>query len=705
MSSRKWGQTSRVREGRPYPLGATWDGLGVNFALYSRHATRVELCLFDERGRERERIVLPEYTDEIWHGYLPDARPGQRYGYRVHGPYAPRDGHRFNPNKLLLDPYAKQLAGEIKWAPHLFGYTVGHRDGDLSFDRRDSAAHMPKCVVVDPAFSWGAERAPATPWDRTVIYEAHVRGLTMQHPDIPESERGTFSALRHDAIVDHLAGLGVTAIELLPVHAFVDDQHLLERGLRNYWGYNSIGFFAPNPRYQSLGTVAEFKQMVARLHHAGLELIMDVVYNHTAEGNELGPTLSFKGIDNASYYRLADDRRYYINDTGTGNTFDLTNAGALRMVMDSLRYWVTEMRVDGFRFDLATILGRERHGFDASGSFMDAVRQDPVLNQVKLIAEPWDIGPGGYQLGAFAPGWAEWNDRFRDTVRSLWRGDAGKLPEFASRFTGSADLFNHHGRRPTASVNFVTAHDGFTLHDLVSYDGKHNEANGEDNRDGHSDNLSRNHGAEGETDDPAILSVRAQQMRNLLATLLLSQGTPMLLAGDEFGHSQQGNNNAYCQDNPLTWIDWEKAATPRAQAQAAFVRRALTLRRRYGLLRRNRFLRGEVDSETGISDIRWCAASGEPMQEHHWQDPGLSALTIVLDGRSPDSGLREPGRHLSLALLINTGGEAAHFSVGDDTLNFRRVLLQTPEQPLECDEQGGWTLPAGSLCLLAASSR
>ncbi len=697
-------QRSRVREGRPYPLGATWDGLGVNFALYSRHATKVELCLFDARGREQERIVLPEYTDEIWHGYLPDARPGQRYGYRVHGPYAPEAGHRFNPNKLLLDPYAKQIVGEIKWAPHLFGYTLGHRDADRSFDRRDSANYMPKCAVIDPAYSWGNERAPATPWENTVIYEAHVRGLTMQHPQIPDGERGTFSALRNDALVDHLKYLGVTAIELLPVHAFIDDQHLLEKGLRNYWGYNSIGFFAPHPRYLSLATVAEFKQMVARLHDAGLEVILDVVYNHTAEGNELGPTLSFKGIDNASYYRLADDRRYYINDTGTGNTFDLTNAGALRMVMDSLRYWVTEMRVDGFRFDLATILGRERHGFDASGSFLDAVRQDPILGQVKLIAEPWDIGPGGYQLGNFAPGWAEWNDRFRDTTRGLWRGDAGQLADFATRFNGSADLFDHQGRRPSSSVNFITAHDGFTLRDLVSYEHKHNDANGEGNRDGHEHNLSCNHGVEGDTDDATVVSIRGQQMRNLLASLLLAQGTPMLLAGDEFGHSQQGNNNAYCQDNPLSWIDWEKAAQPGAQAQAAFVRRVLSLRRRYGLLRRNRFLRGEVDAELGVADIRWCRPDGQPMQESDWHDGEQRALGIVLDGRSPDTGLREPGRHVSLALLLNAGDAPVRFAVGDDSLDFRKVLLQTPEAPLQADDQGGWTLPAKSLCLLAASS-
>ena len=704
MAGRKWTQTSRVREGRPYPLGATWDGLGVNFALYSRHATKVELCLFDLRGREIERVVLPEYTDEIWHGYLPDARPGQRYGYRVHGPYAPEEGHRFNPNKLLLDPYAKQIVGEVKWAPHLFGYTLGHRDLDRSFDRRDSAAYMPRCAVIDPAYTWGSEKAPGTPWDRTVIYEAHVRGFTMQHPDVPLIERGTFSALRHDAVVDHLKHLGVTAIELLPVHAYVDDQHLLEKGLRNYWGYNTLCFFAPQPRYLSLGIVAEFKQMVARLHDAGMEVILDVVYNHTAEGNELGPTLSFKGIDNTSYYRLAEDRRYYINDTGTGNTFDLTNAGALRMVMDSLRYWVTEMHVDGFRFDLATILGRERHGFDPSCSFLDAVRQDPVLSQVKLIAEPWDIGPGGYQLGNFAPGWAEWNDRYRDTVRGLWRGDGGQLPAFAARFTGSADLFDHHGRRPAASVNFITAHDGFTLHDLVSYADKHNLANGEDNRDGHSHNLSCNHGVEGETDDETIIALRGRQMRNLLATLLLSQGTPMLLAGDEFGHTQQGNNNPYCQDTPLSWIDWERAAQPRAQAQAAFVRRVLQLRRRYALLRRNRFLHEGTDNQRGISDIHWLRPDGAPMAPEDWHDGERRALTIVLDGRGSDSALHVPGRYLSLALLLNAGSEAMAFTVGDETQQFRRVLVQTPEEALDMDAGGNWLMPPHSLCLLAAST-
>jgi len=699
VATRKWSQQSRIEEGRPYPLGATWDGLGVNFALYSRHATRVELCLFDERGREQERIVLPEYSDEIWHGYLPDARPGQRYGYRVHGPYEPDAGHRFNPNKLLLDPYAKQISGELKWAPHLFGYTLGHRDLDRSFDRRDSAAYMPRSVVIDPAFTWGQERAPDTAWDRTVIYEAHVRGLTMRHPAIPAPLRGTFAALRDDAIISHLRYLGVSAIELLPVHAFVDDQYLLDKGLRNYWGYNSIGFFAPQPRYLSGSSVAEFKQMVARMHDAGLEVILDVVYNHTAEGNELGPTLSFKGIDNASYYRLADDRRYYINDTGTGNTFDLTNAGALRMVMDSLRYWVREMRVDGFRFDLATILGRERHGFDPSCSFLDAVRQDPMLSRVKLIAEPWDIGPGGYQLGNFAPGWAEWNDKFRDNVRALWRGDAGQLAEFATRFTGSADLFDHHGRKPHASVNFVTAHDGFTLRDLVSYDGKHNLANGEDGRDGSDNNISWNHGAEGETDDAGINALRARQMRNLLATLLLSQGTPMLLAGDEFGHTQHGNNNAYCQDNELTWLDWEAAAGSAPQRQAGFVRRLLRLRRRYPQLRRRRFFMGEYDRAHGLHDIAWYRPDGEAMQEGDWHDGERRALVVCLDGQAPTSGLQRPSRSDTLVLLVNAGHEAQAFRLASH-LQGPRLLLSSAE-PAPEPGQDGWQLPPRSLLVLA----
>ena len=466
---------SRVSEGLPYPLGATWDGLGVNFALFSAHATRVELCLFDEEENEIERIGLPEYTDEIWHGYLPDTRPGQIYGYRVYGPYAPEEGHRFNPNKLLLDPYAKEIVGELRWDDALFGYTLGHEDADLSYDTRDSAPFMIKARVIDPAFTWGDNPWPKVPWDRTIIYEAHLRGFTKQHPAVPEALRGTFAGMNTQEVIDYIRALGVTSVELLPIHAFIDDRHLLDQGLVNYWGYNSIGFFAPQPRYMASGKVSEFKAMVSHFHNAGLEVLLDVVYNHTAEGSELGPTLSLRGIDNCSYYRLADYRRHYINDTGTGNTLNLNNARVLQLVNDSLRYWATEMRVDGFRFDLATILGREPHGFDQSSGFLDACRQDPVIGQLKLIAEPWDVGPGGYQLGGFPPGWAEWNDRFRDTVRAFWRGDEGQLADLATRLTGSADVFNHAGRRSNASINFITAHDGFTLRDLVTYNEKHNQ--------------------------------------------------------------------------------------------------------------------------------------------------------------------------------------------------------------------------------------
>ncbi|KMM75200.1 glycogen debranching protein [Xanthomonas sp. NCPPB 1128] len=702
MPVRKLTRRSRIREGLPYPLGATWDGLGVNFALYSAHATKVELCLFDDRGREIERIALPEYTDEIWHGYLPDARPGQLYGYRVYGPYAPDAGHRFNPNKLLLDPYAKQLVGELKWAPALFGYTIGHKDADLSFDRRDSAAYMPKCAVIDPAFTWGKDQRPQTPWDSTVIYETHLRGTTMRHPSVPEAWRGTFSGLKVDEVVEHIKRLGMTAVELLPVHAFVDDEYLLKQGLRNYWGYNTIGFFAPHPRYMATRTVSEFKQMVARLHSAGLEVILDVVYNHTAEGNELGPTLSFKGIDNASYYRLAEDRRFYINDTGTGNTFDLTNAGALRMVNDSLRYWVSEMHVDGFRFDLATILGREHHGFDPKGGFLDACRQDPLLSQVKLIAEPWDVGPGGYQVGGFPPGWSEWNDKFRDNVRAFWRGDEGQLAELATRLTGSADLFNHRGRRPTASVNFVTAHDGFTLHDLVSYAHKHNEANGEHNRDGSDNNISANYGVEGETDDEDINALRLRQMRNLLATLLLSQGTPMLLAGDEFGRSKGGNNNTYCQDNELTWLNWE--AGPRAHQLSAFVSRLTHLRAHYPLLHRARFFDGAYDEELGIKDVTWLAPDGEEMTEASWHDPHARALMMRLDGRAPSSGLRQAASNVTLLMIVNGAVEDVPFTLPLVEGEHWRVLIDTAERNGEHGLSGGsqWHGIGRSLTLLAA---
>lgn len=653
---------SRVREGLPYPLGATWDGLGVNFALFSANATRVELCLFDERGeRELERIDLPEYTDEVWHGYLPDARPGTTYGYRVHGPYEPTAGHRFNPNKLLLDPYAKQIVGEVAWNPALFGYQMETGD-DLTFDERDSAPFMMKARVIDPAFTWGNDRRPNTAWEKTVIYETHVRGFTMRHPLVPEALRGTYAGLATKEVVDYIASLGVTAVELLPIHSFVDDSYLTDKGLKNYWGYNSLAFFAPARRYAAnqAFAFAEFKEMVAHLHAAGLEVVLDVVYNHTSEGNERGPTLSYKGIDNASYYRLAPERRHYINDTGTGNTVNLSNSRVLQMVTDSLRYWAQEMRVDGFRFDLATILGREPHGFDEDGRFLDACRQDPVLSQVKLIAEPWDCGPGGYQVGRFSPGWAEWNDRFRDTVRAFWKGDEGKIAELAARLTASADFFNKRGRKPWASVNFITAHDGFTLNDLVSYNDKHNEANGEDNRDGHSHNLSCNHGAEGPTDDPAIRAVRFRQMRNLLATLLLSRGTPMLLAGDEFARTQNGNNNAYAQDNEISWVDWESIGDD-GRALTQFVRKLLTIRGALPMLRRGRFLTGTYDDELGVKDATWLTPAGDEMTDENWADAHARCMGVLLDGRAQETGIRRIGTDATLLLVLNAHHDVVRF--------------------------------------------
>jgi glycogen operon protein len=673
---------SRVREGRPFPLGATWDGLGVNFALFSAHATKVELCLFDNEGKhEIERITLPEYTDEVWHGYLPDARPGTVYGYRVHGPYEPESGHRFNSNKLLIDPYAKRLVGELKWDPALFGYTIGAADEDLSFDERDSVAFVPKSAVIDQAFTWGRERAPLIPWDRTIIYETHVKGFTQRHPLVPPELRGKFSGVANHWVIEYLKQLGVTSLELLPIHAFVDDSYLLEKGMRNYWGYNTLGFFAPDPRYMSTPVVNEFKEMVAHLHDAGIEVILDVVYNHTAEGNEKGPTISFKGIDNASYYRLLPDTpRYYINDTGTGNTVNLSHPRVLQMVNDSLRYWATEMRVDGFRFDLATILGREPYGFDEGGGFLDSCRQDPVLSRIKLIAEPWDCGPGGYQVAGFPPGWAEWNDRFRDTVRAYWKGDEGKTGELAARLTASADLFNKRGRKPWAGVNFITAHDGFCLHDLVSYNDKHNEANGEDNRDGSSNNLSWNHGAEGPTDDTDILELRERQKRNLLATLILSQGTPMLLAGDEFGRSQDGNNNAYCQDNEISWVNW-RSIDWAGEALMNFTRRLIGLRQRLGVLHRDRFFTGACDEELGIKDVTWLSAVATEMTQDDWQDPMARCFGVVLDGRAETTGLRPPGSDATLLLILNSYHDVVNFTLPEIAGGSGWGLLLDTAQP------------------------
>ena len=623
--------------GRPYPLGATWDGSGVNFALFSENAEKVELCIFDPRGnRELRRIVLPEYTDQVWHCYLPEVSPGTLYGYRVYGPYDPENGHRFNHHKLLLDPYAKRLHGMLRWTDANFGYRVGSARADLSFDRRDNAAAMPKCVVVDTAFTWGNDRHLHTRWPNTVIYELHVRGFTMRHPLVPPEMRGTFAGLCAPAVIEHLVRLGISAVELMPVHAFVDDRNLVEHKLRNYWGYNSIGFFAPEPRYMSGTSLGEFKTMVKRLHEAGIEVFLDVVYNHTAEGNHLGPTLSFRGVDNKSYYRLADDQRYYLDYTGCGNTLNLKHPRVSQMVTDSLRYWVSEMHVDGFRFDLAPAITRRDFAFDWWASiFITSLQQDPILSRVKLIAEPWDLAPNGYQLGNFPPGWSEWNDKYRDTVRRFWQGNDGVIPEVASRVTGSSDIFDKNGRRPRASINFVTAHDGFTLTDLVSYDRKHNEANLEDNRDGQDQNNSWNCGVEGPTTDERILNLRAQQKRNLLATLLLSQGTPMILSGDELSHTQRGNNNAFCQDNDIGWVSWTDVDKHDLDL-LDFVRQLVAIRNAHPVFRRTRFFHGQVTEREGLKDISWVSPKGVEMHDADWRNPSLRCFGALLGGETGD---------------------------------------------------------------------
>ena len=666
-----------IREGNPHPRGAIWDGKGTNFSLFSANASKVELCLFNSDGsREQERIELPEFTDEIWHVYLPDVGPGQLYGYRVHGAYAPEEGHRFNPNKLLLDPYARGHVGALTWDPACFGYTIGSPDEDLSFDERDSAAFMPKCLVVDSGFDWQASPTPTVPWDRTILYETHVRGYTKLHPAVPPDLRGTFRGLASKPVIEHIRSLGVTSVELLPIHMFVNDSQLLDRGLVNYWGYNSLGFFAPDPRYAAnpAQSLAEFKEMVARFHDAGLEVILDVVYNHTAEGNERGATLSFKGIDNASFYRLLpDQKRFYINDTGTGNTLNLSHPRVIQMVTDSLRYWVTEMHVDGFRFDLGTILAREPNGFDDQSGFLKACGQDPILGGVKLIAEPWDCGPGGYQVGGFPPGWAEWNDQFRDTVRDFWRGEA-PAASLTPRLCASGDTFNHRGRKPWACVNFITAHDGFTLNDQVTYNDKHNEANGEENQDGHSDNRSWNCGAEGPSDDPEIGALRDRQIRNFLATLLLSHGTPMLLAGDEFGRTQQGNNNAYCQDNEISWVDWEYGT--RGESLIGFVRKLIELRRHYPILRRQRFLTGTLNEELGVKDVTWINASGCEMPDEAWGDGNNKCFGMLMDGRAQPTGARKRGDDRTLLIVFNAYHDVVEFTLPESAGQavWRRVL-------------------------------
>ncbi|HEX3061421.1 MAG TPA: glycogen debranching protein GlgX, partial [Usitatibacter sp.] len=617
--------------GKPHPLGATWDGQGVNFAIYSRHADKVELCLFDEAGRrETARIPLRERTDFAWHGYLPQARPGQLYGYRVYGPYKPEEGHRFNAHKLLLDPYARSIVGSIKWSDAEFGYTIGSKREDLSNDRRDDAAGMPRCQVIDTAFSWGDDRAPVVASSERVIYEMHLGGYTRRHPDVPPQAQGKFSGLCVPQVIDHLKSLGVTTIELLPVQAFVDDRPLVARGLVNYWGYNTIGFFAPDARYGLANPVNEFKTMVKTLHSAGFEVILDVVYNHTGEGNEKGPTLSFRGIDNLAYYRLGEDKRHTADFTGCGNSLDLRNPRVLQLVVDSLRYWVSEMHVDGFRFDLASTLARDSPHFDALSPFFAVLRQDPVISPKLLIAEPWDLGEGGYQVGHFPPGWGEWNDQYRDTMRAYWKGDGGLIGDFARRLTGSHDLFGHNDRGPTASVNFITAHDGFTLNDLVSYNEKRNEANGEENRDGTDNNLSWNCGAEGPTEDAAVNALREQQKRNFLATLLLSQGVPMLLAGDEVGRTQQGNNNAYCQDNEINWHDWYWDDA--RWSLLNFTKKMIRLRKAHPIFRRRDFFHGVLVGDSGRKDVAWLKPDGHEMTVEEWEKDFARCLGMWLNG-------------------------------------------------------------------------
>ena len=658
----------RVWPGTPHPLGATWDGEGVNFALFSEHASAVELCLFEkpEDAEPSARIPMPIATDRVWHAYLPDVRPGALYGYRVDGPYDPEHGHRFNRHKLLIDPYAKAVSGSIRWSDELFGYTIGDDEADLSFDRRDSAGGMPKCVVIDDSFTWGDDRSPSIPWNRSVIYECHVRGMTKRHPGVPEHLRGTYLGLASDPIVDHLLSLGVTAVELMPVHQFVADRRLVDAGLTNYWGYNSIGFLAPHVGYATGGLgeqVGEFKSMVRTLHRAGLEVILDVVYNHTGEGNHLGPTLSLRGIDNAVYYRLVpEEPRYHVDYTGTGNSLNILHPRAMALIMDSLRYWVTEMHVDGFRFDLAPVLVR---GYEAGqpSAFFEIVEQDPVLRGVKLIAEPWDVGPDGYQLGRFPPGWAEWNGAFRDSVRRFWRGDAGQVPELASRLTGSSDIYAPSGRRTYASVNFVTCHDGFTMNDLVSYEQRHNEANGEHNRDGMADNLSRNWGEEGPTESVRIQRARDRMKRNFLTTLMFSQGVRMLLGGDEIGRTQFGNNNAYCQDNEVSWVDWD--IDEQKHELQAFVRELIAIFKGNPVLRRRDFLTGDPPPGSQEKDVTWIRPDGEEMKEDDWSDAENRTIGMLLLGRAADEvdGRGRTARGDTLLLLLNAGTRSRSYTL------------------------------------------
>ncbi|MFT7834987.1 glycogen debranching protein GlgX [Saccharothrix sp. BKS2] len=693
--------------GTPYPLGATYDGVGTNFTLFSEVADYVELCLFDADGAET-RVRLPEVDGFVHHGYIPGVGPGQKYGYRVHGPHDPGRGLRCNPHKLLIDPYAKAITGEVEWHESLFGYPFGSPE---ERNDQDSAGHVPLSVVVNPFFDWANDRPPKTPYNETVIYEAHVKGLTMLHPEVPERLRGTYAGLAHPAVIEHLKSLGVTAIELMPVHQFISDHGLEQKGLRNYWGYNTIGFFAPHEGYAALpenaGQVQEFKGMVRALHEANIEVILDVVYNHTAEGNHLGPTLSMRGIDNQAYYRLVeDDPKFYMDYTGTGNSLNVRSPHTLQLIMDSLRYWVTEMRVDGFRFDLAATLAREFYDVDRLSTFFDLVQQDPVVSQVKLIAEPWDVGPGGYQVGNFPPLWTEWNGKYRDTVRDFWRGEPATLGEFASRITGSSDLYKDDGRRPYASINFVIAHDGFTLNDLVSYNDKHNEANGEDGRDGADDNRSWNCGVEGPTDDPEVNELRARQRRNMTATLLLSQGVPMLLHGDELARTQQGNNNAYCQDNELSWVDWSLLEKNRDLVD--FTSALTEFRKQHPVLRRRRFFQGKpIRKGDELRDIAWFTPAGEEMQEQNWDDGFGKCIVVFLNGEGiPD--LDQRGMRVlddSFLLAFNAHHEDIEVTLPEPDYGPQwTVVVDTATGTVVAPELGEDPIPAGGKLTLASRS-
>ena len=697
----------RVWPGQPYPLGASWDGQGVNFAIFSEHATAVQLCLFSQEDDavESNTIMLREYTDQVWHCYLPDVRPGQFYGYRVHGPYEPNNGQRFNPAKLLIDPYAKAITGSIKWSNALFAYKVGGENEDLEPDPDNSAGGVPKSVVIDPAFTWDNDRPLHIPWNRTIIYECHVKGMSKLHPDVPERIRGTYLGLCSDAMIEYLLALGITAIELLPVHQFVVDRHLAERGLTNYWGYNSIGYFAPDVRYAAKGLgnqVYEFKTMVKTLHSAGIEVILDVVYNHTGEGNHLGPTLSLRGIDNRAYYRLEQNPRFYTDFTGTGNSLNMQHPRTIQLIMDSLRYWVDDMHVDGFRFDLAPVLARELQEVDKLSSFFDIIHQDPTLSKIKLIAEPWDVGPGGYQVGNFPIRWAEWNGKYRDAVRHFWKGDPGHIPELASRLAGSSDIYEPSGRGAYASVNFITAHDGYTLYDLVSYEQKHNETNGEDNRDGHNDNISRNWGAEGNTTDRAILDARFRLMRDFIATLAFSQGIPMLSHGDEIGRTQQGNNNAYAQDNELSWVHWGDLDDWRRQL-LAFTRKCFNLRHTHAVLRRRHFFRGEPTSKGGGKDLSWIRPDGQEMTNGDWQTAENHSLGMLIYGDATDE-TDDRGRPIkgeTLLLLLNGGASETTFAMPVIEGNgIWAEMVDTARRELRVTSSGRVKLDPYSLILL-----